>query len=884
MLVYLCFGHSITALAQVAVSTNDDETSPLAQSVIWTKLLSPDGKWLVYEKGRPPTDRGLVGSVVVTVKQVEGKQERQYEAGETGPDGSDLKMSRSGKWIVFSARPSDSSQSSAESGIALVNVAHGERRDLANVSHVEFTAGNDEYLVVQQQTGNDTSKLHLIRLSDSTESVVDSVKQLAVSSSGKRIAWSGKRGLYDYNLRTRKERQLDSDHELQNPTLAPDGNAVLALRVSGGSAEIVAYLHLETPSPQKVVVTPSRANVFPAGYELVPSFRWRSDSKSVFFQIKPQSATSSTSGANHVRIWRWNDPVLPGEKTAWNSKPDWYFLDLENGDTRRLSDVRSSKRVELTETAPNVLLHDSGQYGPANMSTYRDGSTIPQLRDYEVLDLKTGRHTALVRGLRVITRVGAIVPQLSPDGSVALYQDNEGEIVIYCTATGERLFPTRDLRTQFYFPENAPQIGWMLRDVNGLGHPRIQGWSTDGRYVLVSDLYDVWALPLIKGIAAVNVTGNGRATNIMYRLRRFQTRGPGVDLQEPMYFDAFDLNTGESGIVRTTKVGRPVQQLYWEYASLNYLKQPDATDGVVCRTSAAKPEQCYRTKDWAPSLQLTSTTGSERRPAGGTKYLAYLNARGERRAAILYRPVNYEQGRSYPAIVEIYKGWGLSNHVYRGPGDYIYQFLERGYAFLQPEIVPRLDDAGPAALEDVNAGVEAAIATGVVDRSHLGLMGHSFGGFETNFIVTQSQSFAAALSYAGTSNLWSAQGGVYSDNWPRMDLDQPFISGPWWDNWDVILRNSPLIHVRGIRTPLLLVHGDQDMQVSFDQSLQLFNALRRLGDRPIVLLEYKGAGHDFEGDDMDDFRKRRLEYFDHFLRGEPAPSWWNDSLPKPLTQ
>src|SRR5207244_11181446 len=88
-----------------------------------------------------------------------------------------------------------------------------------------------------------------------------------------------------------------------------------------------------------------------------------------------------------------------------------------------------------------------------------------------------------------------------------------------------------------------------------------------------------------------------------------------------------------------------------------------------------------------------------------------------------------------------------------------------------------------------------------------------------------------------------------------------------------------LYQTRNIRTPLLLVHGDRDP--SFNQSLQLFNTLKRLGDRPVVLLEYVGEDHDLEWGDGSaerDFEARTIEFFDHFLKDKAAPKWWSDGV------
>jgi dipeptidyl aminopeptidase/acylaminoacyl peptidase len=138
--------------------------------------------------------------------------------------------------------------------------------------------------------------------------------------------------------------------------------------------------------------------------------------------------------------------------------------------------------------------------------------------------------------------------------------------------------------------------------------------------------------------------------------------------------------------------------------------------------------------------------------------------------------------------------------------------------------------------------------------------------------------FKAAVPDAGMTDLLSDYGGM-SDVYPRwisIESTQPYLKGPWWDNWQAYIDNSPLYHARSIRTPLLMIHGNIDGAVSFTQAVEMFNALRRMGNESVVMLEYVGENHVFSPIAQHDADQRRFEFFDHFLKGQPAPSWWAD--------
>jgi dipeptidyl aminopeptidase/acylaminoacyl peptidase len=136
---------------------------------------------------------------------------------------------------------------------------------------------------------------------------------------------------------------------------------------------------------------------------------------------------------------------------------------------------------------------------------------------------------------------------------------------------------------------------------------------------------------------------------------------------------------------------------------------------------------------------------------------------------------------------------------------------------------------------------------------------------------------------AGSVDLWSHYNGVYGSGEPYTaigEAHQYYMKGPWYDNWNAIIQNSALYHVKKIRTPLLIVHGNQDDAVPFNQAVEMFNAMRRLGDRPVVLLEYAGEDHISveQGATKRDVDGRILQFFGHFLKGEPAPAWWTEGV------
>jgi dipeptidyl aminopeptidase/acylaminoacyl peptidase len=104
------------------------------------------------------------------------------------------------------------------------------------------------------------------------------------------------------------------------------------------------------------------------------------------------------------------------------------------------------------------------------------------------------------------------------------------------------------------------------------------------------------------------------------------------------------------------------------------------------------------------------------------------------------------------------------------------------------------------------------------------------------------------------------------------------LKGPWWDYWDAFMKNAPLMSVRNVKTPLLMVHGDRDPAAPFSQAVEFFNTLQRAGKKAMVLLQYAGEEHSFSPAAERDSGAHMEEFFDHFLKGAPAPTWWSDGV------
>jgi dipeptidyl aminopeptidase/acylaminoacyl peptidase len=171
----------------------------------------------------------------------------------------------------------------------------------------------------------------------------------------------------------------------------------------------------------------------------------------------------------------------------------------------------------------------------------------------------------------------------------------------------------------------------------------------------------------------------------------------------------------------------------------------------------------------------------------------------------------------------------------------------------------------------------------VVDKNRVAIHGHSWGGYQTAFLVTQSDIFKAAVAGAPLTNMISMYSSIYwntgSANQPIFESSQGRFTGSYLESIEAYTRNSPVYFASKVKTPLIILHNDNDGAVDWNQGIEYFNTLRRLA-KPVVMLQYKGENHGLRKPaNQEDYTVRMKEFFDHHLLGKPAPQWLIEGIP-----
>jgi dipeptidyl aminopeptidase/acylaminoacyl peptidase len=310
---------------------------------------------------------------------------------------------------------------------------------------------------------------------------------------------------------------------------------------------------------------------------------------------------------------------------------------------------------------------------------------------------------------------------------------------------------------------------------------------------------------------------------------------------------------------------------------------------LVKRETAEQPPKYYYTSDFVTFKQVTSDS-EDNRPFGIiTEVVSWNTPNGASLQGVLYKPMNFDSSKRYPIIFVYYDAYHNQPHnVYTpyGLGD----LTDYGYLVFSADINYEIGESGKSVLNAVVSAAKLLSKRKYVDSKRMGLRGGSFGGYETNYIITHSNIFAAAISGAGYSDFISNIGSLDKGIRPHSlegGNGQQRLGVTMWERPDIWIKNSPLFYADRVSTPLLIVHSMSDVNVPFEQNVAFFKALRYFGKK-VWMLQYDNSGHiggafskSIVGKDDGncDMCTRQLQFFNHYLKGQPAPLWMLDGIP-----
>ena len=571
-----------------------------------------------------------------------------------------------------------------------------------------------------------------------------------------------------------------------------------------------------------------------------------------------------------VDLWHWKDDYIqPIQKVRAEQERQRSYRAAYDVKGKRFVQLADEKMESLTPSNDGRLAIGSDNRAYRITSDYDPGMT-----DFYLVNAEDGSR-------KLVTQKQRFNVSLSPGGKYAVFFDGK-DWNCYSVATGAKVNLTKNLGVNFFNEDNdTPELP------NAYG---VAGWTKDDRDLLIYDRFDVWQVSP-DGNGAKNLTdGVGRRDKIQFRYVRLDPKERSIDPAKPLLLHAENEETRDSGFYRDRINGGLPEKLIM--GAKDYNNPTKAKDADVLMFTASRfdefPDVWITDANFKAPKKISNGDAQRAQFNWGTSELvSFKNTDGVPLKGLLLKPDNFDPKKKYPMIVYIYERLSQGLHSFRnpGPGTSINPtyYVSNGYLIFMPDIVYTTGYPGRSALQCVLPAIQAVVDKGFVDEANIGIQGHSWGGYQIAYMVTQTNRFKAAEAGAAVANMTSAYSGIrWGTGLPRQfqyEHSQSRIGGSLWDYPMRYLENSPIFHVDKVQTPLLLINNDEDDAVPWYQGIEFYLGLRRM-NKEVYMFSYNGEKHGLRKRiNQKDYTRRLQEFFDHFLKGAPAPEWMEKGIP-----
>ena len=542
--------------------------------------------------------------------------------------------------------------------------------------------------------------------------------------------------------------------------------------------------------------------------------------------------------------------------------------------------IPEKKIVQLADSSVETVLpseHPQWVMGTDDRAYRAIADYDERYSDAYIVDATTGARTLVATKQR-----GAMT--WSPSGRYLLYFDGRDWFTM-SVPDGKKVNLTASLGVKFFNEDtDTPSTPGPYGNA---------GWTKDGKSILIYDRYDIWRVSP-DGSGAKNMTaGYGAAHDLRLRYIRTEAENPRerwIDGAKPVMLSAENLKTFDTGLFRASLDGGAPKQLTMMSKALSApVKAKDADVYMLTEQTFSEFPDLLITDGSFKELRKISNANPQMANLlwGSSEVVPFKNADGVALTAALYKPENFDPKKKYPMMVYIYEK--LTQNVNRfvdpRPSHNINlsYYVSNGYLVLTPDIVYTTGFPGQSALKCVLPAVQAVVDKGFVNEDAIGIQGHSWGGYQIAYMVTQTKRFRAVAAGAPVADMISAYDGIrWGTGLPRQfqyERTQSRIGGSIWQFPTRFIENSPIFWADRVQTPVMLLHNDGDDAVPWYQGVEFYLALRRLG-KEVYLFDYNGEPHGLrKRPNQKDYTIRLQQYFDHYLKGAPAPAWMEKGVP-----
>lgn len=682
-------------------------------------------------------------------------------------------------------------------------------------------------------------------------------------------------------------------NDISNITVSSSKNAAVFFSKEKDSTQIYFY-HSDMTTAKKIA-SDNQPNIRSDLKIALEDPKFSNDGSLIFFKLmknkidaKKNSSLKPDSSVvtPYVNVWSYTDHYLqsqqkfeqergmPSRYTAAASVQSGQILQLENEDTI-LSGTLSSTHALVQSITLN------------EREAFWSEENLPL---YLLLSLSDGRRRSFIpKGQRTLP------PAISPSGKFITWCDTiSRHYYSYEMNTGIVRNLTQDINSPLTIDKNRKHQAY---------HFDLHGWLKDDAALLIFDRYDIYQVDPLGRKKPIAITdGYGRAHGIIFRIAENDNLMSSKKNGDSILLAMWEDSTKENGFFKARLGGtnHPLNfklhpYVFWFTGIFvgepkKPLKAIKSNTYILQGQSATEAPNIFTTHDFKSFTKLSNIN-----PQSGYNWLTaelvhWKSPDNKNLTGVLYKPENFNPQRKYPIIFDCYEVRSNEYNKFLGPPNQSYgnldisYYVSNGYLVFCPDIHLETGRIGENATHSVVSAAHHLIKKyAFIDSTKMGLQGHSFGGYVANYVITQTNIFAAAQSSSGLSDLFSEYGGLGFGGKSlafMCEIGQTDMGKTPWEDPLIYIKNSPLFYVDRVQTPLLIMNNPLDLSVPFTQGIEFFTALRRLR-KTVWYLEYDYDGHilDPRSPNGKDFVIRQKQFFDHYLKDQPMPVWMSKGIP-----
>lgn len=870
------------------------------------RVVSENGQWMAY--AAVPDFGDSEGHVVNTLTSERFSLERADQPA-ISPDGRYVAFRQRAPLLTREqAKHSDASdelKTAAKSlSVVLLDTQSGSQELIESVKAFSFTGDGKTLLLLAQKGSDDDSKvddLRLRNLENGSERTVSNVKAFSNAQKGPRVAvvleTDSANGSEGSDKKTNSIRVINTANgsaltlaESQQDSFKglafnPEGTALAYMQgpVKSDNPDPAQQLWLwQYGNQQSEQIDTSRENFILSEHQ---SPRWSDDGERIFIGYRPEQADKQAArnmpetahdlydlerlrDDRKLQVWHGNDGrIVTHQRENYRNYNQASTPAVVWVDGARVvvlgNDIEDSYR--LTQHANAQLISNGSDY-------LREITWNGFYHDIDHVDLNTGKRQNVVSKVRSGER-----GSLSPSGRYVAYVEDENYYV-FDAEQGTATQVAVDVNVSWVDEQNDRPME--------AGSYGVAGWLEDESAFFAYDRFDIWSIQ-IDG-EAVKLT-NGREEEKQFRVQTLTDElafSNDAKLLVHSYSDpekyhgfwSLDLARGDFSVIHEGQK---------RYQFVDYLEE---TERLLFTEEDFRqfPDIWSAQLDLTDRVQLTQVNPQiEQFKWGNAELIDWQTEDGDSLQGVVIKPDDYDASRTYPVMVYYYEKFSQRlyhfnqmkvNHRPNFPF-----YVGQDYVVFLPDIRFRPGAPGPSATESLVPGINKLIEMEIADPDAIGLHGHSWSGYQSAFVVVETDMFAAVVTGAPVANMTSAYTGIrWQSGLARQfqyETGQSRIGPSMYEDLDPYIKNSPVFFADQINTPMLIQFGDADGAVPWEQGIEYYMALRRL-DKDVAMLHYEGEPHHLQQyPNKVDYSIKMLEFFDHYLKGAPAPDWWEQGMP-----